>query len=105
MLIPAFAGHPFKAYDKNGEDITPKLFRGFMVVDADYSENLMKKWTVQIGPKPTRTRDYQNIYAPGIAFAPPHSISKPRTSKMVTRFSGTSPNRYAIGHYRQVSGR
>ncbi|HUN01535.1 MAG TPA: FAD-dependent oxidoreductase [Niabella sp.] len=81
MLIPAFAGHPFKAYDKNGEDITPKLFRGFMVVDADYSEKSYEKWTVQDWPETYQNPHYQNIYAPGIAFAPPHSISKPRTSK------------------------
>ncbi|KKM03881.1 hypothetical protein LCGC14_1769950 [marine sediment metagenome] len=37
MLIPAFSGHGFKAYDKNDEDITAKLFNGFMIVDADYT--------------------------------------------------------------------
>lgn len=37
MLIPAFSGHGFKAYGKNNEDITDKLFKGFMIVDADYN--------------------------------------------------------------------
>lgn len=47
MLIPAFAGHGFKAYDKNQADITGKLFRGFMVVDADYTPKPYEEWTVQ----------------------------------------------------------
>ena len=34
MLIPAFSGHGFQAYDKDGQNITEKLFRGFMVVDV-----------------------------------------------------------------------
>ena len=45
MLIPAFSGHGFKAYDKYGADITEKLFRGFMVVDADYSAKPYEEWT------------------------------------------------------------
>ncbi|MBO6534285.1 MAG: FAD-dependent oxidoreductase, partial [Muricauda sp.] len=35
MLIPSFSGHGFKAYNKDGKDITNKLFKGFMIVDAD----------------------------------------------------------------------
>lgn len=80
MLIPAFAGHPFKAYDKNGADITPKLFKGFMLVDADYTDKPYEEWKVQDWPETYQNPSYANIFAPGIAFAPPHSISKPRWS-------------------------
>lgn len=81
MLIPAFAGHPFKACDKNGNDITSKLFKGFMIVDADYTDKPYDQWRVQDWPETYQNPSYPDIFAPGIAFAPPHSISKPRFSK------------------------
>jgi sulfide:quinone oxidoreductase len=80
MLIPAFSGHGFKAYDKAGQDITPKLFKGFMVVDADYKPKPYEEWSVKDWPETYQNPSYANIFAPGIAFAPPHSISKPRKS-------------------------
>ena len=81
MLIPSFSGHGFKAYDKSNADITEKLFKGFMIVDADYTSKPYEDWKVQDWPETYQNPSYNNIYAPGIAFAPPHSISKPRTSK------------------------
>jgi len=81
MLIPAFSGHGFKAYDKNNNDITDKLFKGFMIVDADYTPRPYEEWTVQDWPETYQNPTYKNIFAPGIAFAPPHEISKPRSSK------------------------
>ena len=81
MLIPSFSGHGFKAYDKNGGDITDKLFKGFMIVDADYTPKPYEEWTVQDWPETYQNPSYPTIFAPGIAFAPPHTISKPRTSK------------------------
>ncbi|MBE0391573.1 NAD(P)/FAD-dependent oxidoreductase [Flavobacterium sp. PL002] len=81
MLIPAFSGHGFKGYDKNDADITDKLFKGFMIVDADYTPRPYEEWTVQDWPETYQNPSYKNIFAPGIAFAPPHSISKPRKSK------------------------
>lgn len=47
MLIPSFSGHGFKAYNKTGEDITSKLFKGFMIVDADYTPKPYEEWSVQ----------------------------------------------------------
>lgn len=81
MLIPAFSGHGFQAYNKTGENITPALFRGFMVVDADYTPKPYEEWTVQDWPETYQNPTYKNIFAPGIAFAPPHTISKPRKNK------------------------
>lgn len=91
MLIPAFSGHGFKAYDKNDQDITNKLFNGFMIVDADYTPKPYEDWRVQDWPETYQNPSYKNIFAPGIAFAPPHAISKPRVSKNGTLISPAPP--------------
>ncbi len=82
MLIPAFAGPGFTAFDKNGEDITSKIFapNGFMKVDADYTKKPFEEWSAADWPSTYQHPDYANMFAAGIAFAPPHSISKPMTS-------------------------
>lgn len=91
MLIPSFSGHGFKAFDKNDQDITDKLFRGFMIVDADYTQKPYGEWSVQDWPETYQNPSYKNIFAPGIAFAPPHAISKPRVSKNGTLISPAPP--------------
>jgi sulfide:quinone oxidoreductase len=91
MLIPAFSGHGFKAFDKNNEDITEKLFKGFMIVDADYTAKPYEEWTVQDWPETYQNPSYSNIFAPGIAFAPPHSISRPRKSPNGTEIFPSPP--------------
>lgn len=91
MLIPAFSGHGFKAFNKSNEDITEKLFKGFMIVDADYTPKPYEEWSVQDWPETYQNPTYKNIFAPGIAFAPPHAISKPRKSKNGTDISPSPP--------------
>jgi sulfide:quinone oxidoreductase len=91
MLIPAFSGHGFKAFNKLSEDITDKLFKGFMIVDADYTPKSYEEWTVQDWPETYQNPTYPNIFAPGIAFAPPHPISRPRKSKNGTDISPSPP--------------
>ncbi|SIS48094.1 sulfide-quinone oxidoreductase [Zobellia uliginosa] len=91
MLIPAFSGYGFKAYDKAHTDITDKLFKGFMIVDADYTPKPYEEWSVQDWPETYQNPSYKNIFAPGIAFAPPHAISRPRTSKNGTSISPAPP--------------
>ena len=91
MLIPAFSGHGFKAFDKNNNEITEKLFKGFMIVDADYTPRPYEEWSVQDWPETYQNPSYKNIFAPGIAFAPPHSISKPRKSKNGTDITPAPP--------------
>ncbi|MCR9182717.1 MAG: NAD(P)/FAD-dependent oxidoreductase [Flavobacteriaceae bacterium] len=91
MLIPAFSGHGFKAFDKNNNEITDKLFKGFMLVDADYTAKPYEEWTAQDWPETYQNPTYKNIFAPGIAFAPPHSISKPRKSKNGTEIFPSPP--------------
>lgn len=102
MLIPSFSGHGFQAFDKAGENITDKLFKGFMIVDADYTSKPYEEWTVQDWPETYQNPSYKNIFAPGIAFAPPHTISKPRTSKNGTPIFPAPPR---TGMPSGVSGR
>jgi sulfide:quinone oxidoreductase len=82
MLIPAFSGPGFTAFNKNGENITEVLFapNGFMKVDADYTAKPFEQWKASDWPNTYQNPAYENIFAAGIAFAPPHSISKPMKS-------------------------
>ncbi len=93
MLIPPFAGAGLKAYDKAGEDITSKVFNpgGFMFVDGDYSGKPYDEWKASDWPRNYRSREYDNIFAAGIAFAPPHIISKPMKSPNGTPINPTPP--------------
>ncbi|MFD1551436.1 NAD(P)/FAD-dependent oxidoreductase [Putridiphycobacter roseus] len=91
MLIPAFSGHGFKSYDKAGQENTSKLFKGFMLVDADYSSKPYEEWTAQDWPETYQNPSYDNIFAPGIAFAPPHSISRPRKNEAGTEIYPAPP--------------
>ena len=84
-----------KAYDKAGEDITSKVFNpaGFMKVDADYSSGPkgFDNWSPNDWPKTLQNPDYKNMFAVGIAFAPPHFISKPMSSPNGTPINPTPP--------------
>lgn len=93
MLIPGFAGHGFKAFDKTGNTITSILFaeNGLMKVDADYTKKPFEEWSIKDWPKTYQNLIYPNIFAPGIAFAPPHAISKPMVSKNGTSIFATAP--------------
>jgi sulfide:quinone oxidoreductase len=93
MLIPAFSGHGIKAYDKAGQDITEKLFApsGLMKVDADYTPKAFEDWSVEDWPSIYQNQAFKNIYAPGIAFAPPHQISKPMKSPNGTLITPAPP--------------
>jgi len=91
MLIPKFSGHGFKSYDKQGNDNTEKLFKAFMIVDADYSAKPYKEWSAQDWPETYQNPSYSNIFAAGIAFQPPHSISKPQTSVNGTKIFPAPP--------------
>lgn len=93
MLIPPFAGVGLKAYDKAGEDITAEVFapNGFMKVDADYNPKPYEEWDAEDWPKTYQTPKYKNVFAVGIAFAPPHLISKPMKSPNGTPINPTPP--------------
>ncbi|MDT8445760.1 MAG: FAD/NAD(P)-binding oxidoreductase [bacterium] len=93
MLIPPFAGAGFKAFDRAGEEITEQLFapNGFMKVDADYTPRPFEEWSASDWPKTYQNPKWSNIFAAGIAFAPPHLISRPRTSPGGTPINPTPP--------------
>ena len=82
MLIPAFSGVGIKAFNKSGEDISSTVFapNGFMKVDADYSGKPFEEWGIDDWPSIYQNPIYLNHFASGIAFAPPHQISKPMKS-------------------------
>jgi sulfide:quinone oxidoreductase len=93
MLIPPFAGVGLKAYNKAGEDITSQLFapNGFMKVDADYTPRPYLEWSARDWPQTYQTPSFRNIFAVGIAFAPPHLISKPMQSANGTAINPAPP--------------
>lgn len=93
MLIPPFAGVGLKAYDKAGEDITATIFapNGFMKVDANYAAGTYENWKASDWPRTYQNPTYSNMFAAGIAFAPPHIISKPMSSVNGTPINPTPP--------------
>lgn len=93
MLIPPFAGVGLKAYNKAGEEITGSLFapNNFLKVDADYKPKPYEQWSADDWPRTYQNPTYRNIFAAGIAFAPPHLIAKPMTSPNGTPINPTPP--------------
>ncbi|KIM07262.1 MAG: sulfide:quinone reductase [Sulfurovum sp. PC08-66] len=93
MLIPPFAGVGLKAYAKDGVEITDKLFapNGFMKVDAKYDAGSYENWKASDWPHTLQNPTYGNIFAVGIAFAPPHPISKPMVTPNGTTIVPTAP--------------
>lgn len=93
MLLPPFRGAGLAVYDRGGNDISAELFapNGFMKVDADYSQKPYEEWRAADWPKTYQNPTYANIFAVGIAFAPPHPISRPRTSPNGTNITPAPP--------------
>ena len=93
MLLPPFRGVDLKAFNKAGEDISDKLFApsGFMRVDADYTPKEYSEWLASDWPNTYQSPEYANIFGVGIAFAPPHQISKPRKSVTGTVIAPSPP--------------
>ncbi len=93
MLLPPFGGVPMTAHDRHGDDITSEVFapNGFMKVDADYSGKPYDEWSADDWPSTYMTPAFDNIWAVGIAFAPPHAISRPRVSANGTKIAPSPP--------------
>ncbi|WP_372734139.1 NAD(P)/FAD-dependent oxidoreductase [Nocardioides sp.] len=93
MLLPPFGGVPLKAYDRAGEDITADLFApsGFMKVDANYTAKPYEEWKASDWPSTYEAPGYNNLFAVGIAFAPPHQISRPLKSANGTAIAPSPP--------------
>lgn len=93
MLLPPFRGAELLAFDKSGADITSAVFapNGFMKVDADYAAKPYEEWRAEDWPKTYQSPKYPNVFAAGIAFAPPHAISRPRKTKNGTIIAPAPP--------------
>ncbi len=93
MLLPPFSGVGLTAYDRQGADITSRLFlpNDFMRVDADYAAKAPGDWVPGDWPRTYQSPAYANIFAAGIAFAPPHAISVPHTSPNGTLIAPAPP--------------
>jgi sulfide:quinone oxidoreductase len=92
MLLPPFRGAALKAFDRQGGDITNRLFApsGFMKVDADYTPRPYEEWRAADWPRTYQT-EFKNVFAAGIAFAPPHPVSAPRQSPKGTNITPSPP--------------
>ena len=62
-----------------------------MKVDGDYQAKPYDEWSAADWPKTYQTPLYKNVFAAGIAFAPPHLISKPMQSPNGTPINLTPP--------------
>lgn len=93
MLLPPFTGVDLRAFDRAGGDITGELFTAnrFMRVDADYTAKPYEAWTPGDWPSTYQSPRYANVFAAGIAFAPPHAISQPRKSPSGTVIAPAPP--------------
>lgn len=93
MLLPPFGGVPLAAYDRDGNDISAELFNpaGFMKVDGDYTARPYDQWRASDWPQTYQVPGYDNLFAVGIAFAPPHQISRPRKSPNGTVITPSPP--------------
>ena len=93
MLLPPFSGVGLKAFDAAGAEITDQMFlpNGFMRVDADYSGKPADQWRAGDWPRTYQSAAYPNVFAAGIAFAPPHPISTPRKSPNGTVITPAPP--------------
>jgi sulfide:quinone oxidoreductase len=93
MLLPPFSGVGLRARDRDGGDVTASVFmpNGFTRVDADYTSKPYEKWSARDWPSTYQSPIYPRLFATGIAFAPPHPISRPRQTPSGAPIAPASP--------------
>jgi sulfide:quinone oxidoreductase len=93
MLLPPFTGVGLKAFARDGSDTTSQMFSpaAFMRVDADYKAKPYEEWRADDWPSTYRSPLFPNVFAVGIAFAPPHALSRPRKTKNGTVIAPSPP--------------
>jgi len=94
MLIPQFTGMPMKYIGKDGENVADKVVNkaGFVLVDGLYGlpyDQLVQN--PDAWPSVYQNPNYKNIFAAGIAFAPPGPISIPHTNPNGTTITSAPP--------------
>ncbi|NNJ11111.1 FAD-dependent oxidoreductase [Chloroflexales bacterium ZM16-3] len=105
MLIPQFLGQSIKYIGKGGEDVSDKVVtpNGMVKVDATYGLDYPTlRMTPEAWPATYQNPSYPNIFAAGIAFAPPGPISAPHVTKNGTSISAAPPR---TGMIASVTGR
>ena len=83
MLIPQFTGQSMKYIGKDGADLASKLTNpsGFITVDGIYGLDYPTlRRNPDAWPSTYQNVNFPNIFAAGIAFAPPGPISVPHTN-------------------------
>ncbi len=92
MLIPQFHGTRLKYINREQKDITDQMTNpaGFMLVDGVYGKE-WKDLRSEDWPSTYQSPLYRNIFAPGIAFAPPGTISQPFVNKNGVQITATPP--------------
>lgn len=94
MLIPQFAGQPLKYVGADGSDVAQKVVTpsGLVKVDAIYGLDYEQlRANPDAWPATYQNPNYANIFAAGIAFAPPGPISAPHTTPNGTLISAAPP--------------
>ncbi len=93
MLIPQFRGVYLKYLAEDGSDLGPAMTQasGFMNVDANYTPKSYESYRGDDWPATYQSPKYDNIYAAGIAFAPPHPLSKPKKTASGMAVVATTP--------------
>lgn len=105
MLIPQFVGPDLKFIGHDGSDISERLTNpaGFIRVDAQYGLSYDElRETPEAWPEHYQNPDYPNIFAAGIAFAPPGPISKPHKNPHGMSISAAPPR---TGMVSSITGR
>lgn len=94
MLIPQFLGQPIQYIGKDGSDLSSKIVNagGFVLVDGIYGLDYdVLERNPDAWPSQYQNPAYRNIFAAGIAFAPPGSISRPHTTPNGTKIVPAPP--------------
>ena len=93
MLLPPFGGVGLRSFDQGGAETTSELFApsGFMRVDANYTAKSFEEWKPEDWPRTYQSPKFANAFAVGIAFAPPHQLSKPFKSPNGTLIAPSPP--------------
>ncbi len=94
VLVPQFLGPRLKYIGSKGEDVSDRLTNkgGFILVDAVYGlpyDRLRKN--PDAWPSVYQNPTYTNIFAAGIAFAPPGPISEPHVNPKGTSITAAPP--------------
>lgn len=94
VLLPRFTGARLRYIGQDGSDVASKLTNplGFILVDGIYGlpyEKLREQ--PEAWPEVYQNPNYREIFAAGIAFAPPGPISKPHINPKGTSISPAPP--------------